>query len=75
MFIYPNKYEEAGLSHNPFKAIVSPRPIGMDFNSFKRWPLEHCSLQFFNAISQPPMVMFSSAPKKENNGKRFTFKY
>ena len=66
MFIYPNKYEEAGLSHNPFKAIVSPRPIGWISTRSSDGHLNIAPYSFFNAISeQPPMVMFSSAPKKE----------
>ena len=66
MFIYPNKYEGAGLSHNPFKAIVSPRPIGWISTRSSDGHLNIAPYSFFNAISeQPPMVMFSSAPKKE----------
>ena len=66
MFIYPNKYEEAGLSHNPFKAIVSPRPIGWISTCSKDGHLNIAPYSFFNAISeQPPMVMFSSSPKED----------
>ena len=66
MFIYPNKYEEVGLSQNPFKAIVSPRPIGWISTRSSEGYLNIAPYSFFNAISeQPPMVMFSSAPKKE----------
>ena len=68
MFIYPNKYEEAGLSHNPFKAIVSPRPIGWISSRSSDGFINLAPYSFFNAISeQPPMVMFSSAPKNENS--------
>ena len=68
MFIYPNKYEEAGLSHNPFKAIVSPRPIGWISTRSSDGHLNIAPYSFFNAISeQPPMVMFSSSPKKEGS--------
>lgn len=68
MFIYPNKYEEAGLSHNPFKAIVSPRPIGWISSRSSDGFINLAPYSFFNAISeQPPMVMFSSAPKNEKS--------
>ena len=68
MFTYPNKYEEAGLSYNPFKAIVSPRPIGWISSRSSDGFINLAPYSFFNAISeQPPMVMFSSAPKNENS--------
>ncbi len=51
------------LPHDPFKAIVSPRPIG--------WISTRCSTgdnlapySFFNAIADdPPQVMFAGGPK------------
>ena len=68
MFTYPNKYEEAGLSYNPFKAIVSPRPIGWISSRSSDGFINLAPYSFFNAISeQPPMVMFSSAPKNEKS--------
>ena len=64
MFIYPNKHEKIGLSHNPFKAIVSPRPIGWISSRSSEGHVNIAPYSFFNAVSeQPPMVMFSSAPK------------
>ena len=50
-----------GLTHSPFLAIVSPRPIGwistVDLNGRPNL----APFSFFNAISQrPPMVMFSA---------------
>ena len=67
MFTYPDNYKEAGLSHNPFKAIVSPRPIGWISTRSSDGFINLAPYSFFNAISeQPPMVMFSSAPKNEN---------
>ena len=68
MFIYPNKHKEVGLSHNPFKAIVSPRPIGWISTCCSDGTLNLAPYSFFNAVSeQPPMVMFCSAPKKEKS--------
>ncbi|AWI82778.1 flavin reductase [Alloyangia pacifica] len=55
-----------GLPHNPFNAIVSPRPIG--------WISTRGTLgdnlapySFFNAVAYvPPQVMFSSTSAKED---------
>lgn len=63
-------YEAAGnrhgLAHDPFKALVSPRPIGWIST---RSPEGHVNLapySFFNAVSDDPMiVMFASAGMKD----------
>ena len=56
-----------GLRHDPFKALVGPRPIG--------WVSTLCSdgianlapYSFFNAVSdRPPMLMFSSGGTKDS---------
>lgn len=66
MFLYPGSHVEAGLTHNPFKAIVSPRPIGWITSFSNDKSLNLAPYSFFNAIcEQPAMVMFSSSPKKE----------
>lgn len=66
MFTFPDKYKEVGLSHNPFKAIVSPRPIGWISTRSIDDYVNIAPYSFFNAVSeQPPMVMFSSAPNKD----------
>ena len=68
MFTYPNKHEEIGLTHNPFKALVSPRPIGWISTRSSEGHVNIAPYSFFNAVSEhPPMVMFSSGPKKENS--------
>ena len=54
-----------GLPHNPFNAIVSPRPIGWIST---RGPSGHDNLapySFFNAVAYvPPQVMFASGGAK-----------
>ena len=63
MFFTPGTHLQSGLSHNPLKAIVSPRPIGWISSQGSDGSVNLAPYSFFNAISeQPPMVMFSSAP-------------
>mgnify|MGYP001341739303 CR=1 FL=1 len=63
MFFNPGTHLQSGLSHNPLKAIVSPRPIGWISSKGSDGSVNLAPYSYFNAISeQPPMVMFSSAP-------------
>jgi flavin reductase (DIM6/NTAB) family NADH-FMN oxidoreductase RutF len=56
-----------GLSHDPFKAIVAPRPIGWISTVSATGVLNLAPYSFFNAVSDvPPMVMFSSAGRKDS---------
>lgn len=64
-------YEAAGnrhgLAHDPFKAIVSPRPIGWISTRSKEGAVNLAPYSFFNAISTDPMlVMFSSSSVKDS---------
>ncbi len=62
-------YEPAkghGLPHDPFKAIVAPRPIGWISSFDGEGRLNLAPYSFFNAVcDQPPMVMFSSSGVKD----------
>lgn len=50
-----------GLPHNPFKAIVAPRPIGWISTVGQDGAFNLAPYSFFNAVSDtPPMVLFSS---------------
>lgn len=63
MFFTPGNHKESGLSFNPFKAIVSPRPIGWISSQGKDGSVNLAPYSFFNAISDnPPMVGFSASP-------------
>ena len=63
MFFTPGTHLPSGLSHNPLKAIVSPRPIGWISSQGSDGSVNLAPYSYFNAISeQPPMIMFSSAP-------------
>ncbi|MGH6763184.1 MAG: flavin reductase family protein [Phyllobacterium sp.] len=56
-----------GLPHNPFKAIVAPRPIGWISSRSKAGAFNLAPYSFFNAISDtPPLVMFSSSGRKDS---------
>lgn len=56
-----------GLSHDPFKAIVSPRPIGWIGSRGSDGSINLAPYSFFNAISdRPKLVMFSSAGLKHS---------
>ena len=63
MFYTPGTHKDQGLPHNPFKAIVSPRPIGWISTISTDGKPNVAPYSFFNAISEtPPMVAFSSSP-------------
>lgn len=56
-----------GLPHNPFKAIVAPRPIGWISTRSPEGVLNLAPYSFFNAVSDtPPIVMFSSSGYKDS---------
>lgn len=54
-----------GLPHNPFNAIVTPRPIGWISSRNSAGADNLAPYSFFNAIAYvPPQVMFSSTTTK-----------
>lgn len=54
-----------GLPHNPFKAIVSPRPIGWIGSLDAEGRANLAPYSFFNAVADaPPIVMFSTTGRK-----------
>ncbi len=55
-----------GLPHDPFKAIVAPRPIGWLSTRDSEGRVNLAPYSFFNAVcDRPPMVMFSSSGWKD----------
>ena len=57
----------ATLKHNPFKALVVPRPIGWIASVDARGQPNLAPYSFFNAVSErPPMVLFSSGGHKDS---------
>ncbi|MCA0919509.1 flavin reductase family protein [Pseudooceanicola nanhaiensis] len=56
-----------GLPHNPFNAIVSPRPIGWISTRGKDGSENLAPYSFFNAVAYvPPQVMFASTSSKDS---------
>lgn len=56
-----------GLPHNPFNAIVTPRPIGWISTRDKAGHDNLAPYSFFNAVAYvPPQVMFASTAAKED---------
>lgn len=56
-----------GLPHNPFNAIVTPRPIGWISTRGADGSENLAPYSFFNAVAYvPPQVMFSSTGSKED---------
>lgn len=66
MFYATNDRDKSRLPHDPFKAIVAPRPIGwISTRSPEGW-VNLAPYSFFNAIcTRPPLVMFSSEGAKD----------
>ena len=55
-----------GLPHDPFKAIVTPRPIGWITSMSAKGEVNLSPYSFFNAVSERPhMVAFSSNGRKD----------
>ncbi len=58
-----------GLPHNPFNAIVTPRPIGWISTRGKDGSENLAPYSFFNAVAYtPPQVMFASTGSKPDRG-------
>ncbi|GFE65312.1 flavin reductase family protein [Litoreibacter roseus] len=56
-----------GLPHNPFNAIVSPRPIGWISTRGSDGTENLAPYSFFNAVAYvPPQVMFASTSMKDD---------
>lgn len=64
---YSTDTNRHGLAHDPFKAIVAPRPIGWIGTKGTDGSLNLGPYSFFNAISdRPKLVMFSSSGRKHS---------
>ena len=56
-----------GLKHDPFNAIIAPRPIGWISSRDGSGNVNLAPYSFFNIIStRPPFVMFSSSTRKHS---------
>jgi flavin reductase (DIM6/NTAB) family NADH-FMN oxidoreductase RutF len=67
MFYDTRKKNDHGLPHDPFKAIVAPRPIGWITSMSAKGEINLAPYSWFNGVSsRPPMVMFSSEERKDS---------
>ena len=64
---YDSVENNHGLPHDPFKALIVPRPIGWISSISKSGDINLAPYSFFNAVSSDPnIVMFSSAEQKDS---------
>ena len=64
---YDPRQRNHGLPHDPFNALVVPRPIGWISTLSPDGVVNLAPYSFFNAISsRPPFVMFSSSEPKDS---------
>ena len=67
IFYEPDKRDRAVLAHDPFKALVAPRPIGWVSTMSADGSINLAPYSFFNAIGEgPPMLAFSSSGAKDS---------
>ncbi len=64
---YATDENRHGLAHDPFKALVSPRPIGWIGTKGRDGSRNLSPYSFFNIVSDAPkIVMFSSSGRKDS---------
>jgi flavin reductase (DIM6/NTAB) family NADH-FMN oxidoreductase RutF len=67
IFYEPPTRDTALLPHDPFKALIAPRPIGWVSTLGADDAVNLAPYSFFNAIcDRPPMLMFSSSGMKDS---------
>jgi flavin reductase (DIM6/NTAB) family NADH-FMN oxidoreductase RutF len=67
IFYEPHARDTGLLPHDPFKALIAPRPIGWVSTLGAGGAVNLAPYSFFNAVGdKPPMVMFSSAGMKDS---------
>lgn len=65
---YETSTNQHGLAHDPFKAIVVPRPIGWIGTKGRDGSLNLSPYSFFNAVGdRPKLVMFSSSSETKHS--------
>jgi flavin reductase (DIM6/NTAB) family NADH-FMN oxidoreductase RutF len=64
---YETATNKHGLRHDPFKALIAPRPVGWIGSVSKAGVFNLSPYSFFNAVSEkPPYVVFGSAGIKDS---------
>ena len=67
MFYEPDRRDRALLPHDPFKAMVAPRPIGWISTRSLAGAVNLAPYSFFNAVGgAPPLLAFSSEGAKDS---------
>jgi flavin reductase (DIM6/NTAB) family NADH-FMN oxidoreductase RutF len=67
IFYEPGRRDRDQLAHDPFKAIVAPRPIGWVSTVDRDGAVNLAPYSFFNALGEnPPMLAFSSMGPKDS---------
>ena len=71
--MYYRTDEPHGLPHNPFNAIVLPRPIGWISSVDRDGRVNLAPYSFFNAVAYvPPQIMFSATGAHQHGGLKDT---
>ena len=67
MFYAPHQRDMQLLPHDPFKALIAPRPIGWISSKSRSGAVNLAPYSFFNAFSSaPPIIGFCSEQKKDS---------
>jgi len=67
MFYEPDKRNRALLPHDPFKAIVAPRPIGWISSVSAKGEINLAPYSYFNGVnSRANLIMFASEGRKDS---------
>lgn len=67
LFYEPHARDRNVIAHDPFKALVAPRPIGWISSMNAAGQINLAPYSFFNAIGEePPMLAFSSYGAKDS---------
>ena len=67
LFYAPEKRDKTILPHDPFKAIIAPRPIGWVTTRSSEGAINLAPYSFFNAFAdRPPILAFSSVGVKDS---------
>ena len=68
IFYEPGRHDRSILPHDPFKALVAPRPIGWVSTIGADGSMNLAPYSFFNAVAEaPPMLAFSSNGAKDSS--------
>jgi flavin reductase (DIM6/NTAB) family NADH-FMN oxidoreductase RutF len=67
IFYEPGQHRHSGIMHDPFKALVAPRPIGWVSTMAADGSVNLAPYSFFNAVGEaPPLLAFSSSGVKDS---------